>query len=201
MSKNRGFTLLELVIAMGIFIGVAFFIVVLSRRVFDTTLEFSSSLTTQQQIQQTLQVMVPEIRSMAQSNTGGYPVEEASTSTLIFYSDIDFDGVFERIRYSLSDGVFIRGVVEPTGNPLVYSTSTEVTRELVYNIIEGVDVFSYYSSGVTSTEELPLIHPVDIQLIRMIRVDLIANQGSITNPSIVGGQEQVTIRNLRYIDN
>lgn len=197
-KKQAGFTIVEVAITLAVVAFVAILFMNFSRDITDTTLRFSRSLTTQQEIQQTLQLMMPEIRSAAQSNTGGYPIVQATTSTLVFYSDIDRDGLFERVRYFEEGNVFKKGVITPIGNPLSYSTSTEEVRELVNNLISGNQIFSYYDLNATSSESNALLSPIDILDIRMIKVNLVANQGTTSTISLVGSQDQATIRNLRY---
>lgn len=196
--RRSGFTLVELVVAMAIVAVVAVLFMRLSRDITDSTLRFSGSLVTQQSIQATLEVMIPEIRSIAQSNDGAFPISAAATSSFEFYSDIDRDGLFDRVRYFLSDTTFKKGVIEPTGSPLTYATSNEVVRDLVYNVVPAVQIFSYYDSTATSSQSTALPLPIDPLLIKTVRISLFANQGTASKPSIVGVNNEATIRNLRY---
>ncbi len=194
---DQGLTLIEVLIAMAMFAGIAFLITNLSGDLTDYSLRFNRGLFTQQQIQQTLQIIVPEIRSASQSSNGAYPIVQATTSSLTFYSDLDGNGTFEQVRYFVEDGVFKKGVIRPTGNPPVYPTSSEVLYDLVHSMSTST-VFSYYDNTATSTLSEPLSSPVDVLLIRAIEVNLIANQGVTSSASMVGVDNRATIRNLRY---
>jgi type II secretory pathway pseudopilin PulG len=196
--NTSGFTLLETVIAMGlvIFLGVLF--MRLSRDITDSALRFSSELVTQQQLTTTMEVMLPEIRSASPANDGSYPILSATTSSLQFYSDVDRDGLFDQVRYYLSGTTFTKGVVKPSGSPLKYVTSTEAFQDLVYNMVPGSQIFTYYDSSATSSGSTALAAPVDVSKIKTIRVTLVANQGTSSTPSLVGVETQATIRNLRY---
>ena len=196
-SKTRGFTLLEVIIASAIVVVVGWLIVNFGIDLAVSNIRFNGSLLTQAQIHQTLQIMVPEIRSASQSNGGAYPIATAGTSTLIFYSDIDRDGLFERVRYFLNGSTFSKGVIKPTGTPFVYPTSTEVVYDLVNTMIPGT-IFAYYDEDARTSTSTPLSQPVDILRIKMVRITLIANQGTTSTPSIVGVEDQATVRNLRY---
>lgn len=198
MRRTSGFTLVELVITMTIVIVVGVLFMRLSRDVTDSTLRFSSSLVTQQSVQATLQVMVPEIRSIAQSNDGAYPISAAATSSFEFYSDIDRDGLFDRVRYFLSGTTFKKGVIEPTGSPLTYATSSEVVRDLVYNVLPTAQIFTYYDSAATSSASASLPLPIDPLKVKTVKISLYANQGTASKPSIVGVETEATVRNLRY---
>lgn len=48
-----------------------------------------------------IDAMVKEIRSAEPSEIGAYPIEKADDKQFIFYSDVDGDGVAERVRYYL----------------------------------------------------------------------------------------------------
>jgi hypothetical protein len=194
----RGFTLVEVAIAMALVMMLGVLFMRLSRDITDSALRFSSSLLTQQQLTATMQVMLPEIRSASQGNDGSYPIAVAATSTFQFYSDVDLDGRFERVRYYLNGSTFRKGVIRPTGSPLQYVTSTEEFQDLVYNVIPGSQIFSYYDKNTTSTTATGMIQPVDVSLIKTIKVTLTANQGTTSTPSLVGTETEATIRNLRY---
>jgi type II secretory pathway component PulJ len=196
--SHRGFTLLEIVITMGIVMMVGVLFMRLSRDVTDSTLRFSGELVTQAQLTNTIQVILPEIRSAAPANDGSYAILDASTSTFRFFSDIDRDGLFDQVRYFLSGTTFKKGVIKPTGSPLQYVSSTESVQDLVYNIILGSQLFTYYDKNATSTNSTPLQQPLDVSQVKTVRITLVANQGTSSTPSLVGVETQATIRNLRY---
>lgn len=197
MQSQKGLTLIEVLIAMAMMGGVAFLITQLSGDLTDYSLRFNRGLFTQQQIQQTLQIIVPEIRSASQSSNGTYPIIQATTSTFKFYSDLDKNGTFEEVRYFLQSGVFKKGVIKPSGNPPTYPTSSEVIYELVHNMATST-IFSYYDNTATSTLSAPLPSPIDVLKIRTVEINLIANQGVTSTASMTGVDNRATIRNLRY---
>lgn len=198
LRDARGFTLVEIVIAMAILmiVGVAF--TQLSHWITGSSLRFTGSLLTQQAIQETLSAMIPEIRSIAQSNDGAYPISSASTSTFEFYSDIDRDGLFERVRYFWSGTDFVKGVIKPSGSPLAYVTSTEVLVTQVQNLVTGTQLFTYYDKNATSSGSTPMPSPIDPLGIKIVKIYIVANQGTALAPSLVGVETEATIRNLRY---
>ena len=193
-----GFTLFETVVSMGIIMIVAVLFMRLSRDVTDTTLRFNRSLITQTTIEQTLQMILPEVRSITESNVGAFPVSVAGTSTFEFYSDIDQDGLFERVRYFLDGNTFYKGVIKPSGSPLTYATSSESLRDLVDNMISGSQIFTYYDETATSTNSTPLQQPVSPLDVKTVKIALVANQGTTSTPAVVGVETEATIRNLRY---
>src|SRR3989344_3115608 len=140
-KNGAGFTLIELIIFIGLSTGVLAVIALFVTNVGSLKNYFDESLLVDQEIQQTLAVMIPEIRSAAQSNIGNYPIEAASQTSFTFYSDIDRDGIFERVRYYLDGTTLKKGVIEPTGSPLTYNPANEVIYEAVHNMVIGYTIF------------------------------------------------------------
>ena len=118
-----------------------------------------------------------EVRNAASSDNGGYPLESLGDQEIIFYSDYDYDGSVERIRYTLSGTQFIKGIIEPSGNPVVYDTSSEKQAPISEIIRNGVDpVFFYYNGdwpGDTVSNPLPLSDRISET--RFVRVVLKSN--------------------------
>lgn len=168
-----GFTLMEIVISIAILAVVIGVIVVLLADVASFGTFMAQGLATQQEINQTFQSMIPEVRSINPSNIGSYPIEQASADSFIFYSDYDGDGLFERIRYFISGDILKRGIIEPSGNPLLYNPANEQVDDMVKNLIPGAAVFAYYDQNYSGAES-QMTDPLDISAIRVIRVTISA---------------------------
>lgn len=201
LDSQKGLTLLELIIGMVVVTGISFFVVSFSKDLTESSLRFNRSLVASQQVQQALQIILPELRSAATSNNGSYPVIQAASTSLTFFSDIDHDGIFERVRYFFQSDTLKKGIIEPTGEPLVYATSSEIVFDFIGNFVVQGPIFQYFSQDATSTDSAPFSEPIDILSIRMILISFFANQGTQAEPVIVGGSNQATIRNLRYKQN
>ncbi len=97
----KGFTLIETLVAIGIFtliiIAVAGFVVA-AYRTYGYTWEQSIAI---DEARRGIEIMVKEIREMRTGEDGSYPVEKAEDKEFVFYSDIDQDGKTERVRYFL----------------------------------------------------------------------------------------------------
>lgn len=196
---SAGFTLFEIVLSMGILAAVLFIITVFGLDVADFGGFLSKNLTSQQELQQTLKVMRIEMRAMAASNTGIYPIEAASATSLVFYSDFDNDGLCERLRYWLENGTLKKGIIIPQDDPLVYNPADEKITEVVHFISpDSLSVFSYFSAGQEGSET-PLSEPVSPASIRAIRVNLVVDEDPQRLPLPVQVDSFITIRNLREI--
>src|ERR1700754_5186529 len=99
--RQAGFTLLEILVASAIIAGIMLFVAYFGNDLVKSNIRVNTTLLTQQEMQQAIQLMIPEIVSVSQSNSGNYPIEAAATTSLTLYSDIDRDGKFDRVRYYL----------------------------------------------------------------------------------------------------
>ncbi len=193
----RGFTLLEVLIAMAIAsvaVGViTYYAVDLSN--FGTDL--STRLDTERELELTLRTMLTEIRSMGNADNGAYPIATATGTTFTFFSDVDGDGKLEQVRYFLDGTTLKKGITHATGSaPPVYDQSGEDVTEVVHSMSAGQTVFSYYPDGYPpETGALPA--PVDVSKIRAIGISGTVDKDPNQPPLPVTLSITVTIRNLR----
>jgi prepilin-type N-terminal cleavage/methylation domain-containing protein len=194
--SNKGFTLIEIIIATAIVSGVILMINIMGLDIFDFSIFLTDNLLSQQEIQLTLKEMIPEMRSMSQSAVGAYPIEGVFQNQIIFYSDIDGDGLTERIRYYLDGTTFKKGVIKPTGSPLSYPGANEKILEKVRNIYAPAgNIFAYHDENYTGIEA-PLSFPINVSSIRLIKITLVSDQSPIDTKARVNFSTSVNLRNL-----
>ncbi len=187
----KSFTLLETLLVIFILSFLSGLIILLILNLANYNVFFIFNIGGARDIDLTLNNMIKELRSMNQSNVGGYPIEEALPNRITFYADIDDDGLMERIRYFYENNSLKRGIVKPSGNPLNY----DLTKEKIWIMVNNVKEFkiSYYDSNYKG-DEPPLNFPIDISKIRVIKVEVsieAPNKGEIKSFIIA------TPRNLR----
>ncbi len=195
-QKNNlgGFTLIELIISFALLAAIITAAGLFISNVLNLNPFFQGSLETGNEVELTSQVIATEIRSMAPSNTGSYPIDTASSSVLTFYSDIDEDGLFERVRYFVDGSILKKGVIRPTVNPFAYNPANEVVTEQIHNLVSTASsTFSYYNSNYTGSEP-PIVPPMDISVIRVIGIQINAQE---KKGAIVSFNAFITPRNLR----
>ena len=100
----RGFTLIEILISITILSGIVFIVGMFGLDIFNFQIFLGDAFTIQQEISLTLTNMGIDVRSIGPSANGSYPIESASDSSIVFYSDIDGDTIFERVRYYSKEG-------------------------------------------------------------------------------------------------
>ena len=193
---SAGFTLMEIIVAMSILSGIILVVTMFSLDIYDFGIFLGENIVAEQEIQLTLRVMASEIRAMSQSATGAYPIDVASQSSITFYSDIDGDGLAERVRYYLDATTFKKGVIKPTGTPLAYPTANEQIQEVVHNVyLPAGNIFAYYNSSYTGTQAA-LTFPLNISDLRLININITVDQSPGDSVSRINLSTSVNMRNL-----
>lgn len=198
-DNSRGVTMIELVVAIGIFallsLGAAEIIIT----GFRSNAAIWEHLEVQRDARRAVQQVVNVVRQAETSSVGAYPVVSAGDNELIVYSNIDNNGYRERVRFFLDATTLKKGIVIPTGNPLSYVTSTEVITDVAKNVTNvslGVPIFSYYNSAYTGSESA-ISQPVIVGDVRVIRVRLILDKNPSVLPSSYDVESFAQIRNLK----
>lgn len=201
-SESKGFTLIEVLIAIGILSGIIFVVSVFSLDVFNFQIFLGDTFAIQQEINLTLVSMGTEVRAIGPSVNGSYPIEAASSTSFTFYSDVDGDNVFERVRYFVAGSILKRGVIEPTGNPATYPLADETTKDVVNNIIlppiASQSLFLYYDKNYTGAQA-PLPASIEINKIRIVKVTITADRNLQDRQGRFNYSSTMMIRNLRNV--
>lgn len=197
-QKNKGFTLIELLISIFIISILTVTVTTFQRDVFRLNSNLHNNLSAQLDLRHITKIMVSELRKAETSSVGGYPIGVASTSEIVFYSDLYDTGLKERVRYFLSNGKLKKGVITPSGNPLTYSVSNEKISTLVSDVVSSstLPIFQYYSEFYNGNSA-PLSQPVPITDIRLVKITVIIDKDPNMPPGEMIGTSQVNLRNLK----
>ncbi len=194
----RGFSLIEVLVATGIFALLITSIITIylnSNRTKDIVFE---QLITQSEGRQAVQTFINDVRRSTYSSIGAYPIQTANTSSIVFYSDIDGDTMRERIRYFVSSTILQRGIIKATGAPLTYATSSEVITQVAHSVANTSSLFYYYDQNyIGASTSTPLAQPVDVTAIRLIEIRLILERNPLKSPVPLYVQTKTEIRNLK----
>jgi type II secretory pathway pseudopilin PulG len=193
--KVRGFTLVEILFSVSIFIVVFLTLTLFSRNIWVYSTFISGGLENIDNSRNALKTMITEIRTAEQAETGAYMINQASGSTFSFYSDINNDGIKEKIRYFLDSGSIKKGVTEPKGSPLSYGAVDEKISTIA-TYITNTSVFDYYDENYDgNSDALPF--PIDITKVRLVKITLTMDKDINRSPSPMTLTSQVSIRNLK----
>lgn len=198
LKSREGFSLGEILIVMAIAASVVIIVVNLSSNVNLLNNLVSQQLQSKSDINQNLQILTTEIRSAGPSQSGAYPIDTATTSSFAFYSDINKNGLVEHVRYFLSSSSIEKGVIQPSGTPALYPTSSESITDMIDNVIipSSTPLFRYYDSSYTGVEA-PLATPIDISAVRLVSMSFLADVAPKQSPGPEYFSLIVDIRNLR----
>jgi Tfp pilus assembly protein PilE len=202
-AKNSGLTLVEAITGVAILSIVLIAIIAFQTSVIRTVRSMQDNLMMQREARRTLTMFVSELREAEQSAAGGYTIESAGTSSIVFFANIDNDAAIERVRYFLSTStsptvfdVLKKGVINPTGTS--YLAANEKILVIARNLVNGTStpIFDYYDSGYAGTSSPLAIPLAQIFAVRLVRMTLIIDPNANT-PGTHRYQTQVTIRNLK----
>jgi len=192
MKDNKGLTIIEIVVAVGIFAIASIVVVNFILRSFQAqnfSLEQSSAIN---EARRGVETMVKELRETLPGDTGAYPIESADDFELTFYADYDMDTQIERVRYWLDGSEFKKGVIEASGNPLSYSGEEEVSVISRYVRNTSTTMFVYRDGDYAE-----LTTPADPNSIKLISIYLLINVFEHKAPMNFELQSDVALRNLK----
>ncbi len=197
IRARSGFTLLEVLVAMGLFImiigGITSFITI----TFKANDIIFNQLSAQKDARTALSMVVKELRNANSSSIGSYVIDTAASSTLIFYSDIDGDTYKERVRYFVSGNSLKKGVIKPSGTPLTYNTAGETIITVANNLIPASQPFQYFDESYNGNGIGLLAQPVNVTAIHFIRITIVIDQKPNVAPVPLTASTEVEIRNLK----
>lgn len=198
-KSTKGFTLIEIVVALFVVSVLSGAIIAFSRGIFRTSSMLRLSISSQTDIRKTFKSFTSEVRSAAPGWDGSYPVGIASSTTFAFYANIDKDKYTEKVRYYISGSSLKKGVTKFNINSGKYDLSEILTTEILsVNATSGTRFFSYFDKNYDGTETYSrLPEPVDLSRVRLIRFDVSNSQyGKYIKSSDIN-TVQVSLRNLK----
>ena len=198
-KKHKGMSLVEMIVAIGIF----------SLGIFGFTLLFMRSwransfiLETGQNSMMAARGVDGAVRIMREariSDTGEYPLQSGDDNDVVFFADYDLDDTVERVHFYLDGEEFKMGITKPTGTPLAYpagDSSTQLIVNWVANTSEQ-PVFYYYNNAFPiDIENNALTTPVDVSNVRLMKINLWINTKPLVAPENINLESFVELRNL-----
>jgi prepilin-type N-terminal cleavage/methylation domain-containing protein len=189
---NKGFTLIEVMISIAIFIiGIGAVFMVASNLYTTNSFIMQQSMAIGE-ARTGIEIMMKEIREAKNGQDGSYVLEMANDYEFIFYSDIDNDQQTERVRYFLQNNNLKRGIVDPTGYPAQYILSTEKTSIISAYVRNLPPIFRYYDGNGF---ELPA--PARLKDTKTMMLYIVINIDPLRPPQDFVLESYVQLRNLK----
>lgn len=150
------------IISVTIFSMVIFFY----KRDDDLTAATSGSST----LRKTVDKLARDIREATFAHNGSFVIASMTPYELTLYTDTDYDDATERVRYYVSGTTMFRGVVEPSGNPPVYTGAEVITMisTSVMNSTNSIPMFRYYNDTGTEITDMTDIGDVAFFDVRVL---------------------------------
>lgn len=198
LNKRQGFTLIEMIIAIGIFSFVVVGITSVMMSSFRYNSIFWDQLESQNDGRRVLQEIVNTLRKAEDSSLGSYVLEKATDYEIIFYANVDEDSLKEKVRYFLDGTVIKKSVIKASGNPLNYNSQPQIVdlAHYVVNLSKTVPLFLYYDENFTGTENY-LVQPINITNVRSVKIQLEIEKDAKKSPIPLHFESFVQIRNLK----
>lgn len=196
-NSKSGFSFIEVFISMFIIILIGLVVYSFQKDVFSLNRIISDSLTAQNDARRALKNMSAEIRAASPSNLGDYAIAQTASSSFTFYSNTDSDFLKERVRYFIDGVILKKGVIKPSGSPIVYNLANEVISELIQDIAaSSTSTFSYYDVNYDGTTA-PLMEPINISAVRLVKITIIIDKDLLAPPGSLVLTTQISMRNLK----
>lgn len=196
-KKQEGYTIVELLIAVGILGIIMIPIANLTADYYRTNELIKFQAFMQTEGRNATKQIVDDLRKTNQASNGAYAIDSVSGSSIAFYSNIDADSYFEKVRYFISGTDLKKGVIKPTGNPLVYNPANEIISTLSKNVANGGTALFQYYDGTYNGSGSPLASPVDVTKIRMVKISLVLDNNLLKGPTSFRTEASVSLRNLK----
>jgi len=198
--KNSGFSIIEFLFAIVIATVIGFIITLFAKNIISLNASAQSSMTAMLEGRKILSVMVAELRSTIPSALGSYPIEAVSTSTIIFFADINSDDIADRVRYFFDPVTRLvqRGVVLAAGEPPTYDLGAESFSTIMTDVANGTStpLFDYYDGNYAGASA-PLSIPLNIPAIRLVRITIKIERDPNRAPELTTLTSQAAFRNLK----
>lgn len=186
-NKKYGFTIIEILVVMAI---TSIIILIFNQFLITGFKSTKFNMEQEEAISEArngLDVITKEIRGANSSDNGSYAISEISTSSFVFYNDVNKDGKREKIRYYLDGYDLKKAITQPGLNSDYTGTSTvSVLSKYINN--RGVSIFKYYDSSNTETSL--------IDRIKLISIELYVNVTPQRAPDDYILKTSITFRNL-----
>ena len=193
-NKSRGFSLLETLVVVVVLVFIVAAIIASITYVYRGQRFAFEQADATRNARVGIEGAVRNMREASTADNGAYPIVTLATSTMTFYSDIDNDTRIERVRYFLDGDELKRGVVEPSGEPPTYATSTEVVTRVaqhVRNTALMTPLFTFFDTNGDTLSNLS-----DIDAVAFVTMRLVINLEPTRAPNDFELRASAALRNV-----
>ena len=196
--NQRGFSILELLVAVSIFSFLIILVALMFTNVFTGSKQGLLAVDNVEQARLVASQFLNEARNATTGVGGEYALSQAGDQKIILYAKTTGTATINRIRYYITGGKLYKGVVIPSGNPLAYNLASETIRLVQNDVTNGVgQVFTYYNDSYSGTQN-PLSQPINVNSVKFVKINLtVLTQVKNNSNSTFSISEGVAIRNVK----
>ncbi len=179
MGRIAGFTLIEMLVTIAVYGLVIIAAADLLRLLLVNTGQQALSINALDAARKTESDFTDALRDASYGVDGSYPVIQASSSQIIFFSPFGYGSSVVRIRYFVSGTTLYRGITQPSGS--AYNLATEAVTPVLQNLsATTTQVFQYYSGTYAGTSS-PLAQPVNLNSVTYVQMSLLVPLDEVRN--------------------
>ena len=192
--KRRGFTLIETLVWIAIFVFAMGALIVSLLSFYDANTYTLAQAQAISDARRGIEGTVKIIREASIASDGAFPVVSIGEHSFTLYSDIDDDPQIERVRFFIEGTDIVRGVLKPSGSPLAYiGVETEsVLSGNIRNLDQGVTTFRYYDEAGGE-----IIDYDNAAGARFVEINLVVNVSPERLPNELTIRSSATLRNIK----
>lgn len=145
-------------------------------------------------VQHGVDLMVRTIRETSYGSDGSYPIISLAPNQIAFYANVNrADPYIQKVRFYAQGTALYEGVIEPAGDPPVYSGVEAITpiAQSVQNLTIATSTFTYYDQNGTAITDFSRI--ADVRFVTLnVYVDINPNN----SPTRLVLRSSTALRNL-----
>ncbi len=145
--------------------------------------------------QHAMNIVVQALRTASYSNNGAYPVISIAPNQVSFYANVTKnDPLIQQVRFFVQGTSLLEGIIEPSGDPLSYATSSEVLTTLstyVQNLTFATSTFIYYDQNGNLITNM-----ANYNAMRFVTINLIVDVSTTSLPTSLDLMSSAALRNL-----
>lgn len=145
-KEKKGFTLIEVLVAVVILSLLGGALLSLQHIIGKNQTMVLKNYRSIDEANRHVAVFIREVRGARSGENAAYALDTVNDNEIVFYSDIDFNGEVEKVRYAVDSSRLIKGVIKPIGYPAIYPADQEEIVILTYNVRnQDEPAFTYYN--------------------------------------------------------
>ncbi|MDP3970310.1 MAG: prepilin-type N-terminal cleavage/methylation domain-containing protein [bacterium] len=200
-SNKSGVSMIEVLVAASItviLVTIVFSLMIEGTRTQDFLSQQSDAINTAQKGMETID---KSLREAVNGDNGQYALVELNADSITFFADTDNDNQVEQIQYYLDGNNLMQLITEPSLPPVFYNPANSTTHLISDTVVNyslySNPIFEYYNKNYPAdTTNNPLVAPIDLTEVTLIKVHLDVNADPNRIPETTTVETFIQLRNI-----